>query len=98
MAKTGWDHSPISYTLDPIDIKCNFPFRFEKMWTSHMDIFLYILEWWNIHIEGSAMFKVAKKLRNVKLNIRKWNKLDFGNIFHSKAQILEDLGIIQDVI
>ncbi len=44
------------------------------------------------------MFKVAKKLKNGKLNIRKWNKSNFGNIFHSKAQILEELRIIQDVV
>lgn len=98
MARVGSDQSPISLTLDLIDLKHNFPFGFEKMWTSHLDILMDILEGWNIHVEGSAMFKVAKKLRNVKLNVRKWNKSFFGNIFHSKAGILEDLGLIQEDI
>ena len=40
------------------------------------------------------MFKVAKKLKDIKFNVKKWNKLDFGNIFQLKANILEDLSII----
>ena len=65
MDRTGSDHSPISLTLDPIATKQNFPFRFERMWTSHPNISLHILEWWNIHIKGTTMFRVAKKLKNI---------------------------------
>ncbi len=37
------------------------------------------------------MYKVAKKLRFIKMEIQKWNKMDFGNIFQAKERILEDL-------
>lgn len=44
------------------------------------------------------MFKVAKKLRNVKDKIKNWNKTEFGNIFESKSSIMEDISQIQDTI
>lgn len=37
------------------------------------------------------MFKVANKLRNVKKNIKRWNKDNFGNIFDNKRKIIEEL-------
>ena len=86
MARTRSDYSPISLTLDPIAIKENLPFRFKRMWTSHPGISLFILEWWNIHIEGTTMFRVAKKLENIKLNFKKWNKLDFVTFSNSKLR------------
>lgn len=33
------------------------------------------------------MFWVAKKLRNVKDNIKVWNKMEFGNISEAKARL-----------
>ena len=41
------------------------------------------------------MFKVAKKMRNFKDNIKRWNKETFGNIFDSKRRIIEELKEIQ---
>jgi hypothetical protein len=38
-------------------------------------------------VEGIAMFRVAKKLRNVKCNIKVWNKTDFGHIFQAKEEM-----------
>lgn len=52
--------------LVAIDGKRNYPFRFEKMWLSHPLLEDGIMQWWNIHVVGFAMFRVAKKLRFVK--------------------------------
>lgn len=49
-------------------------------------------------MEGTAMYKVDKKFRNIKMEIRKWNKMDFGNIFQSKDRILENLLEVQEEI
>ena len=49
-----------------------------------------IKEFWNIKVDRSAMFRVAKKMRNVKDNIKKWNRDNFGNIFENKRKILEE--------
>ena len=45
-----------------------------------------ISSWWNIEVEGTAMYMVAQKLKNVKRNIKVWNKLDFGHIFQDKDE------------
>ena len=55
-------------------------------------------DWWNIEVEGTALYKVASKLRNVKKEARIWNKRCFGNIFEIKPKIKEELKIIQDKI
>ena len=50
LPKVGFDHSPISLSLVPLSVKQNFPFCFEKMWISHMDLLSSISSWWNINV------------------------------------------------
>ena len=75
-------------------MKKNFPFHFEKMWILYPRLETLIKEWWNIKFNGSAIFRVAKNLRNVKDNIKTRNKETFGNIFENKRKILEELKAI----
>ena len=56
------------------------------------------MDWWDIQVDGTTMFKVAAKLKNVKKKIKIWNKNSFGNIFDKKDKILEELKDIQDKI
>ena len=44
------------------------------------------------------MFRVSKKLSNVKRMIKVWNKMDFGHIFHDKGDLSNKLTSIQDNI
>ncbi|XP_059071116.1 uncharacterized protein LOC131863509 [Cryptomeria japonica] len=98
LSRIGSDHYPISYFVESVFRKRKFPFRFEKMWLSHPFLYDNIKKWWNISINGSTMFRVAKKFVEVKSNIRKWNKESFGNIFVNKATIQLDLKEIKDKI
>ena len=41
------------------------------------------------------MFKVSRKLRNVKRMVKVWNKSDFGHIFHEKDDLSDKLITIQ---
>lgn len=41
------------------------------------------------------MYRVVKKLKSVKDNIRIWNKSSFGNIFEAKGKVQDDLKKIQ---
>lgn len=92
------DHYPITFTAEVKNRRRHFPYRFEKMWTRHLDLESKIKDWWQVSIEGNAMYKVVKKLKNVKDNVKKWNKDCFGNIFTSKATTLLELKEIQDEI
>lgn len=68
--RIGSDHYPISFVAESIKSNRCFPFRFEKMWISHPSLENSIANWWNINVDGSTMYKVAKKLRNIKDNIK----------------------------
>ena len=68
------------------------------MWMQHPRFKSKLEEWWNIEVEGTALFKVATKLRNVKKEAKIQNKRCFGNIFEIKPKIKEELKIIQDRI
>lgn len=98
MVCLGLDHSPISLTLETINRKKDFLFRFGKMWFAYSGLFDKIKEWWGIEVEGTTMYKVAKKLRFIKMEIQKQNKMEFCNIFQAKEGILEDLVEVQEEI
>ena len=75
-----------------------FPFRFDKMCLQHTQLEDQLAEWRNIKIEGTTLFHVASKLRNVKKKVEVWNKRCFGNILYNKSKIKEDLQMIQEII
>lgn len=98
LSRIGSNHFPISFVVDPLKKKKNMPFKIEKMWLSHPFFKEEIRKWWNISIFGTTMFRVAKKLREVKFNLKKWKKESFGNIFRIKYDLQMDLGEIQNKI
>ena len=61
------------------------------MWMQHPQFENKLAEWWNIDIEGTALYRVASKLKNVKKEVKIWNKNCFGNIFEKKYVIKEDI-------
>lgn len=54
--------------------KKNSPFRFEYMWEQHESFNNNLLEWWNIIVKGIVMYRVSQKLKNVKKELKNWNK------------------------
>ena len=57
-----------------------------------------LAEWWNIDVDGTALYRVASKRRNVKKKVKIWNKNCFGNIFENKTSIKGKIQTIQDKI
>ena len=50
-------------------------------------------EWWdNCPVtEGSYMFVFQQKLKHIKECVKKWNKESFGNIFHEKKRLEQQI-------
>ena len=94
----GLDHSPISLSFFRLTFKRTFPFYFEKMWISHLGLETKIYSWWNIVMEGTTMYRVAQKLKNMKRNIKFWKKSDFGHIFQDKDEKTDHICIVQEEI
>ena len=68
------------------------------MWITHLELESKISSWWNIEVVGTAMYRVAHKLKNVKRNIKIWNKSNFGHIFQDKDDKSNQLYLIQEDI
>jgi hypothetical protein len=63
------------------------PFKLEKFWLSHPDFVKMVKDWWsNMMITGgSKMYFLQQKHKQLKHNLKKWNKGNFGNIFIAKT-------------
>eukprot|EP00253_Pinus_taeda_P008568 PITA_08568 len=89
----GSDHWPISLIVEVPGTPRNKPFRFEKFWIEHPNFLTMVGKWWAEPLveEGSKMFNLQKRLKNIKLKLKDWNKTVFGNIFQEKATIEKKL-------
>ncbi|XP_026442512.1 uncharacterized protein LOC113342069 [Papaver somniferum] len=56
------------------------PFRVQKMWFTHPDFMLMIMESWNAHVSGSPAYIYPFKLKRLKADMKEWNLRVFGNI------------------
>ncbi|XP_057837892.1 uncharacterized protein LOC131048061 [Cryptomeria japonica] len=68
------------------------------MWLDHPNFEKAIEKWWYIDIKGIAMYRMAKYLRYIKVNIKKWNKEVFGDLFAAKSKTQLELEEMQDKI
>jgi hypothetical protein len=66
------------------------------MWESHPNFRKHIEEWWNIRVDGTAMYRLMQKLDNVRRNIKDWAKNSFGDIFKMKGEIENKLKDLQE--
>jgi len=89
----GSDHWPISLTDAIQGTPRNKPFRFEKLWLTHLDFIQQIEQWWNepVGIKGTKMYRLQGKLIYIKDKIKIWNQAVFGNIFKEKKKLEEQV-------
>eukprot|EP00253_Pinus_taeda_P007867 PITA_07867 len=87
----GSDHWPIQLEVQGIGTPKKRPLRFENSWLTHPDFISNIPKWWKeeLHIQGTSMFQLHKRLKHIKLRLKDWNKNEFGNIFIAK-KVVED--------
>ncbi|XP_074296921.1 uncharacterized protein LOC141627584 [Silene latifolia] len=56
------------------------PFKFFNMWTKVPDFQSIVLTGWNTAFNGTAMFRIVKKLKLLKSNLKRLNRGLFSNI------------------
>lgn len=83
----GLDHFPISFVANKIGKRKCFLFCFEAMWLMDSRFMECVNNWWQVNMDESVMYKIAKKLNFVKQNLRRWNKVSFGHIFDNKKSL-----------
>ncbi len=54
--------------------------------------------WWDTYFyNGKASFALAKKLKALKFDLRRWNREVFGNINHRKFTLLESIQVLDAI-
>ncbi|RVW34350.1 Transposon TX1 uncharacterized 149 kDa protein [Vitis vinifera] len=68
------------------------PFKFENMWLK-VEGFQDMIRswWWEVEVRGSASFRLATKLKEIKQKLKVWNKEVFGNLGCNKAAALQQV-------
>ena len=76
------------------------PFRFENMWLRVENFVDKVKAWWASYLfQGNPSFILAKKLAALKLDLKKWNEAEFGNVTIKKQQLwnkLNDLDVREE--
>lgn len=81
------DHTPIILTTNSITSnKGRYPFRFENAWTYKKEYEPRVRKAWETRVNGSKLFQVSKKLKNLKHSSIVWAK---NKLNHSKTQLIQ---------
>ena len=70
------------------------------MWLRAENFVNKVKAWWAFYLfQGTPSFILAKKLAALKLDLKKWNKSEFGNVTLKKQQLwnkLNDLDVREE--
>ncbi|XXG76419.1 hypothetical protein AAC387_Pa08g0774 [Persea americana] len=86
------DHSPILLNYQN-QATSNAPFKFENKWLLHPSFFEVVKSNWETTVIGNPQFILAQKLKALKISLKQWTKLTFGNlhqnILAAEARVLQ---------
>ena len=64
------------------------PFHFKNMWLRVENFVDKVKAWWTSYLfQGNLSFILAKKLAALKLDLKKWNEAEFGNVTIKKQHL-----------
>ncbi|RVW27502.1 Transposon TX1 uncharacterized 149 kDa protein [Vitis vinifera] len=68
------------------------PFRFENMWLKVEGFLDLIRNWWReIEVRGTASYRLAAKMKELKQKLKAWNREVFGNLKGNKSAALQQV-------
>ncbi|XP_034674249.1 uncharacterized protein LOC117905435 [Vitis riparia] len=68
------------------------PFRFENMWLKAEGFKELVRSWWQgIDVRGSASYKLATKMKEIKKKLKVWNREVFGKLESNKSEALQQV-------
>ncbi|XP_057485879.1 uncharacterized protein LOC130772160 [Actinidia eriantha] len=83
------DHSPCIVTLFDDNDRGATPFKFFNMWAKHDKFLETVNNAWSMHLRGTAMYKICRKLKAVKDPLKDLNRKEFSHI-SSRAEAAEE--------
>uniref|UniRef100_A0A2N9G4U0 Reverse transcriptase domain-containing protein n=1 Tax=Fagus sylvatica TaxID=28930 RepID=A0A2N9G4U0_FAGSY len=73
-------------------------FRFENMWLKAEGFLEKVGNWWTSYqFDGSSSYILAKKLKSLKLDLKKWNEEEFGNVSIKKARLFQEMQSLESI-
>lgn len=88
LCNSNYDHNPILLDAHFEFETLNRPFKFEAMWTKEEGSKVVVDNAWQVEVEGSHSFRLAKKLERTKKDLKKWNREVFS-IVRDKIKLLQ---------
>ncbi|RVW90073.1 LINE-1 reverse transcriptase-like [Vitis vinifera] len=68
------------------------PFRFENMWLKVEGFLDLVRSWWReIEVRGTASYRLAAKMKELKQKLKVWNREVFGNLEGNKRAALQQV-------
>ena len=74
------DYGPILLDFEINQSFKRTPFRFERMWMTHLTCKEVVQKAWNFKVVGSKAYQLKNKLSNVRKDLISWNKQVFGKV------------------
>ncbi|KAF5458875.1 hypothetical protein F2P56_022870, partial [Juglans regia] len=79
LSRSSSDHAPMVMWLDKPSTRYGpSPFRFQEMWTRHEDFLNCVKTVWEEEAMGNGLWKLACKLKKLRVALKKWNVNVFG--------------------
>lgn len=93
----GSYHWSVFLMLQLVGTPQNRPFRFEAFWLENPTFMENIKAWWEkrIPVRGSNMYNLRARLKHMKVKLKQWNKMEFGNIFQLKKELEQKMEALQ---
>lgn len=92
LTKGDFAHTPMLMCVYP-NYQSKKPFRFHNMWGQYDAVIKAVRRAWSVHVHRSAMYKVCKKLKGVKLDFKTLNMEAFGdaeaNVIKARDNLLK---------
>lgn len=79
LARMVSDHAPLLIILTQ-QVPYRSRFIFQRMWLDHSDLLPLVEQVWRQTVTGTPSFRVAKKLRRLKIKLKEWNWSVFGDV------------------
>ena len=71
------------------------PFHFENIWLRVENFVDKVKAWWASYLfQGTPSIILTKKLTALKLDLKKWNETEFGNVLVEKQQLWSNLNAL----
>jgi hypothetical protein len=88
------NHYPILLEVGSM-VRDKIPFRFENRWLKEEGFVDRIQSWWsNYSFSDSPSYVLARKLKALKDDLKKWNHQEFGNVGFKQKQLLCKLEVL----